>query len=192
MKYTQQPVFPSLIHIIETDLDTDIKPFCYEVKEHNPDSVLQSNYGGWQSKPSLGQDNDLIRHKLYKIFNETINKLLIGRVIIDGWWININGHGSFNLSHNHPNCDLAGVYYVQVPKDSGVIYFENPHNFYARNELDNYTPDAKTGLSQGIDSSCQPTEGMLLVFPSYLRHGVSLNASQEDRISISFNLRVIG
>jgi ectoine hydroxylase-related dioxygenase (phytanoyl-CoA dioxygenase family) len=31
-------------------------------------------------------------------------------------------------------------------------------------------------------------DGMLLLFPAYLRHSVDANASQDDRISISFNI----
>jgi ectoine hydroxylase-related dioxygenase (phytanoyl-CoA dioxygenase family) len=31
-------------------------------------------------------------------------------------------------------------------------------------------------------------DGMLLVFPAYLRHSVDANVSGEERISISFNI----
>lgn len=31
-------------------------------------------------------------------------------------------------------------------------------------------------------------DGTLLIFPSYLRHSVTANASHEERISISFNI----
>ena len=33
-----------------------------------------------------------------------------------------------------------------------------------------------------------PEEGVVLLFPSHLLHRVELNESNEDRISISFNL----
>jgi len=32
------------------------------------------------------------------------------------------------------------------------------------------------------------TDGTLLFFPAYLRHSVGVNASSEERISISFNI----
>ena len=38
-------------------------------------------------------------------------------------WANINTKNSFNTRHNHPGCDLAGVYYVKVPEgDVGNMY----------------------------------------------------------------------
>ena len=36
-----------------------------------------------------------------------------------------------------------------------------------------------------------PKEGSMLVFPSYLEHMVKPNESDEDRISVSFNLDII-
>ena len=35
-----------------------------------------------------------------------------------------------------------------------------------------------------------PVAGRLLVFPSHLEHHVDFNESQEDRISVSFNVRL--
>ena len=35
-----------------------------------------------------------------------------------------------------------------------------------------------------------PTEGRILVFPAHLNHRVSPNESHEDRISVSFNIRL--
>ena len=35
-----------------------------------------------------------------------------------------------------------------------------------------------------------PVAGRLLVFPSHLEHHVDFNESQEDRISVSFNIRL--
>jgi uncharacterized protein (TIGR02466 family) len=36
----------------------------------------------------------------------------------------------------------------------------------------------------------RPEEGKLLLFPSYLHHGVDENLSEEERIVISFNVIV--
>ena len=35
-----------------------------------------------------------------------------------------------------------------------------------------------------------PTEGKIIVFPSHLNHLVQENKSNEDRISVSFNIRL--
>ena len=46
--------------------------------------------------------------------------------------------------------------------------------------------------SNFIDDSyhCYPTEGRMIVFPSHLSHHVQENKSNEDRISVSFNIRL--
>ena len=36
-----------------------------------------------------------------------------------------------------------------------------------------------------------PTEGRILIFPSSLEHEVEKNKSSEDRISYSFNIKLI-
>ena len=36
-----------------------------------------------------------------------------------------------------------------------------------------------------------PTEGDLLIFPSYLHHSVEENLSEDERIVISFNIEIL-
>jgi len=35
-----------------------------------------------------------------------------------------------------------------------------------------------------------PEEGRMYVFPSWLEHGVEVNRSDQDRVSISFNVHI--
>ena len=39
-----------------------------------------------------------------------------------------------------------------------------------------------------FDEIVQPLEGALLIFPSWLNHEVSINLSDEERISLAFNI----
>ena len=48
---------------------------------------------------------------------------------MNSMWININGPGNYNHSHNHPGCDLSGVLWLKVPENSGNIVFESPQSF---------------------------------------------------------------
>ena len=36
-----------------------------------------------------------------------------------------------------------------------------------------------------------PTEGIILIFPSSLEHEVEVNKSDQDRISYSFNIKLV-
>jgi hypothetical protein len=74
---------------------------------------------------------------------------------------------SCNL-HDHvgEGLDYGFVYYVAVPEGAGSLYFD---------------------ISGVGTSVVQPIEGMCVVFPSFLRHGVEKNMSKEFRISIAGN-----
>ena len=101
-------------------------------------------------------------------------------------WAIINKKDSFNISHNHPNCFLSAAYYVKAPKDCGSIKFLNP-NSVSKERFPKL--EQKTEFNQnGIEIS--PSEGDLLIFPSYLMHGVNRNQSDEDRIVISANINL--
>jgi len=104
--------------------------------------------------------------------------------VITGCWANVNPPGGHNPSHSHPNNYLSGVYYVAIPAGEGKIRFEDPRiqaqvMMPAVTEL---TPNNGNCVNLGVKP------GRLLVFPSWLAHSVSANRSQENRISISFNL----
>ena len=49
MRYSTEYLFPSLLHIIETDVDEQIKPYCLNVRQEDPVGNVLSNVGGWQS-----------------------------------------------------------------------------------------------------------------------------------------------
>ena len=189
MKYHAEVVFPNLVHVVETDVNQDIKDHCLTRKLNNPTGVFNSNCGGWQSEQ---ERQGLITDKLYEIINETIQQSFNNKLVIAGSWVNINPTGSFNSKHLHPQCDLSGVYYIQVPEKSGDIVFEHPQLHAAHGEVDSYTPKIKEGMGQHSVISITPSNGLLMVFPSYLSHGVLPNEAKEDRISISFNIRITG
>ena len=188
MKYNAECFFPSLVHIIETDVDKQLKPYCLKAKQTDPVGVVLSNNGGWHSRGNT--KDSLITDNLYKVFNETINNLYQHKLEIINHWININGHGSYNVIHDHPMSDLSGVFYINVPENSGDIYFENPQSFQAHAEMTSYTKEANQTCNQYLKKYIKPIEGLLLVFPAHLRHGVLPNQSNEDRISVSFNIRI--
>lgn len=190
MKHTAELLFPTLINIIETDVNDKIKPYCLKAKETDPVGVALTNSGGWQSKGNL--ENSLITDSLYQIFEKTINNLYIPNLKIINHWININGPSNFNVLHDHPMSELSGVYYVDVPENSGEIYFENPQCFKQYAELSAYKKEFAQTMKQHINNYIQPKEGLLLIFPSHLKHGVTPNQSDKDRISISFNIRMVG
>ena len=62
-------------------------------------------------------------------------------------WTNINQPKNFNIKHNHPQCNFAGVFWIKVPDKSGNLIFESPHSFTSFAEINCYT---KVNLSRRI------------------------------------------
>ena len=105
-------------------------------------------------------------------------------------WVNINPPEAFNLKHNHPTSDLSGVLWLKCQKDCGNIVFDSPVGFQTYREVNSYRDDFKKENAIFKSYYYTPKEGRIIMFPSYLKHDVKKNISQEDRISVSFNIRL--
>ena len=95
--------------------------------------------------------------------------------------------GAVHAPHLHPHSVVSGTYYVTVPPGSGAIRFEDPRLAM----LMAAPPKKKNAKAENrtfVDVT--PKAGMLLLWESWLRHGVETNASKTPRISISFNYRL--
>ena len=104
-------------------------------------------------------------------------------------WININKKGDYNIKHNHPTSDLSGVLWIKCPEKCGEIVFTSPYNFVGFKEHELYSDKFQKEHSAYLAYNFQPKEGFLLLFPSHLEHRVNENQSDEDRISVAFNMR---
>ncbi len=108
-------------------------------------------------------------------------------------WITIKPHDTEHKSHVHPNSIISGVlYYGKHNENTPGIKFFNSHNIWDfkknrslrikpkfDNELNSYTMDS-------IEFKFKPNT--LILFPSWLEHGVSYNNTNKNRKSIAFNV----
>jgi uncharacterized protein (TIGR02466 family) len=85
--------------------------------------------------------------------------------------------GGHHSGHIHPHSILSGTLYVEVPKGSGSIRFEEP-----RLPLMMAAP-----RREGTFVTVHPRPGMLLLWESWLRHEVLRGTGRGERLSISFN-----
>ena len=194
LNYELVNLFPSSVHIFNINGFDEVRnkliDYVYEYKKNDPDGNIISNRRGWQSKNFSVQKEDDILHSLiinclasFPYIKESYN-------IFANAWININPSGSYNIKHNHPTCDLAGVLWIKCPKDCGEIVFDNPSGFQTFKTINAYEDKFKNDNKIHHTYFFPPVEGRVLIFPSHLDHNVKENKSKEDRISVSFNIRL--
>ena len=99
-------------------------------------------------------------------------------------WINIMPFGVVHTGHIHPLSVISGTYYVQIPRGSSGLKFEDPRLGFYMN-----TPPRKEGAKPRNQwfVEIHSQAGSIVLFESWLRHEVPPNAVDEDRISVSFN-----
>ena len=96
---------------------------------------------------------------------------------LDSLWANLLKSDGHHSGHIHPHSAISGTLYVDVPKDSGAIRFEDP-----RLPLMMAAPSRPDTFV-----TIEPRPGLLLLWESWLRHEVLAGAGKAERLSISFN-----
>jgi len=105
-------------------------------------------------------------------------------LIITGCWANINAPGATHSAHTHSNNYLSAVYYLQADEGAREITFYDP-----RSQIGAINPVVReTTAKNAAQAHIEISEGMLVLFPSWLQHSVSKNRSSRNRISIAVNL----
>ena len=187
-------LFPICLHSLVVDnfnqLQTTLIKESYDLKNIDSKGRKISNVGGWQSELfSLDKSSDTLKSIITKLLKDfaPIQKDVL--MYIEGW-TNINGPGCHNIKHHHPQCNLAGVFWIKVPPKSGNLLFESPHSFTSFTEINCYTDKFRKSTNSYLTYSYKPIEGEIVIFPSFLSHSVLRNESDEDRISYSFNIKL--
>jgi uncharacterized protein (TIGR02466 family) len=106
------------------------------------------------------------------------------KLVMTDCWVNIMSAAATHSLHLHPLSVLSGTYYVQTPRGSPGLKFEDPR-------LDRFMaapPRSMTATDQNRAWIVLPAiAGSLLLFESWLRHEVVAHKGRSERISISFN-----
>jgi uncharacterized protein (TIGR02466 family) len=154
----------------------------------------EHGYGGYTSYASLNDltsratifavlERDIAHH--VKTFAREVQSDLRGRKLqLDSFWINVMQKGAIHAPHIHPHSVVSGTYYVTTPDAAGAIRFEDP-----RLPMLMAAPPKKPGARRENQTfvDVAPKPGLLLLWESWLRHGVQPNAAKTPRISVSFN-----
>jgi len=89
-----------------------------------------------------------------------------------GFWFNAMDPGHRTTLHHHDENDelLSAVYYIRVPADSGALVLRDGD----------------------VPTIVQPCAGKLVMFAPHVPHEVTVNNSEEMRLSVAFNVGPVG
>jgi len=102
-------------------------------------------------------------------------------------WLNYNEANTYHHEHWHTNSYISGVLYIKADENLDFIRFLNPR--YSSFEFSN--KNNFNIFNSGI-WDFPVKSGSIIIFPSYLRHSVTNNTSNNERISLAFNVFLKG
>lgn len=188
------PIFPSLVLASEVENFKEIKKDLVSwVKKYQllNNNCPVSGRNAWQSHTDFfKKEKSFFKYK--NLIEKAISTIIISfsnkKYKITNMWINLNKPQGYNVAHTHPDSDLSGVFWINIPKNSGVLRFESPNHFTQYRAIHNSNEEIKNSLNYYHDFWLEPSEGKIIIFSSDIKHFVETNESEEERISISFNI----
>jgi len=180
-----------------TSFNRELWKECLQIREYDREGQRWSKNsypGGYTSYASMAN-----LHKLSSTFMDLAAKItkhvrkftrhldmdLEGKKIeMTDCWVNMMPKQVVHSLHLHPLSFISGTYYVRTPRNASAIKFEDPRlsKFMAAPPK---RADCRPMNQQHIKYRAEA--GKVILFESWLRHEVSANQSDEERISISFN-----
>lgn len=147
-----------------------------------------TSYGSWDQLHKFSSTFETLEKKLrthVMKFSKSLNWDVDPRELkCNSLWVNIMPQGTAHSFHIHPLSVISGTYYVDVPRGSSGIQFEDPrHGFMMA------APPRKSNSPQEDKPhyTHKPVPGEVILFESWMRHQVPPNPAERPRISISFN-----
>jgi uncharacterized protein (TIGR02466 family) len=185
------PMFPTLVWKVELEaqlretISAQALPALSRMRaEHTP---LNRGHG-WQSVQTL--------HTLaaFEELTSAVRCAVAGilkflRIGYDAFeitacWATVLAPGAEHRAHCHPNNFLSGVYYLRTHAGADTVNFHDP-----RSQAAVIRPPVVALTAENTEQVVvRVKDGTLLLFPAYLQHSVDANASEAERISISFNI----
>ncbi|WP_428407964.1 TIGR02466 family protein [Hyphococcus sp.] len=198
-------IFPTNIIVAEIEdaaaLNARLKETILARKQVS-EGITRSNVLGWHSDSKMlkwgGEAAQRLAQAMMQLCGQHTKDIGATsgrpryRMSID-MWANVSPAGASNQYHAHPSCLWSGVYYVDDGGDpeGGPLVLLDPR--FPMNRM--YSADLvfvdQNGAHQNTKERFAPTPGRMVIFPSWLMHGVRPHSGPGDRISIAINLAAL-
>jgi len=161
---------------------------CYKIKE-----TVSSGGQDWISNKTYNTSNhqytvhDKSKFKnlnnwiLEKVNDYIIETKMVYSVRSIDSWFNIYKKGDYQEVHDHIGNIISCVYFLKSDKDSSQLVFSSNFKDYQGIVISD-----KNGFNNNV--SYPAIQGNLIVFRSFVPHCVQQHKSDNDRITIAYNL----
>jgi len=168
---------------------------CEKYSHYTPSNVFTTLKGYNPSKAQLSinleefEEGKKLKHFLeksvFKFLSEMKYDTTYKKVEVCNIWLNTMSKDSNSPNHRHYGYTFSGVYYVDCFTPDDKILFSRPTNFKADIEnIQEYIPVNSDAWTIPV------SVGDIIIFPSYLEHGVPKIQGESMRRSIAFDVVV--
>lgn len=166
-------------------------------------SVERSNRGGWQSSSDMHEWGGapmqrVLAHARALVDDATVDRA--GHHHEISWrvecWANVIRHGHGNHAHTHPGALWSVSYYVDdggIGADAslgGAFEILDPRGVAPVMYAPQLTFPGPDFVALGESQRLAPRAGALIVYPSWLSHGVSPYRGNGTRIALAINFSI--
>jgi|8_EtaG_2_1085327.scaffolds.fasta_scaffold18321_2 uncharacterized protein (TIGR02466 family) len=190
-----EKLFPTPVGFSKNEKHNKIKKslikYCTEIKD-----TTKSGGKNWAAKVyNTFQTHDLHTNVKFKKINEfvfsEVNKFAHAlnytgkEITCTNSWFNFYNKYDYQEYHDHDGADISTVYFLTGSETTGDLIFRSPEPlgtfsiYDSKNELTFKT------------SRVKPKPGLLVLFKSHLLHAVDQNKTNETRVSLSYNFKVV-
>lgn len=194
---TIQPFFPTLVQITDIpeakQLNRQILKGVRRIQENTENTQPESWIGDVFT--TIGSAMNILTQNEFR----KLNKVILHEVSsyahslkfdikqyplkINECWLNVYRAGNSQEPHIHANSVFSGIYFVKTPKECAPLILLSP---LANTMIE--PPKTETTELNRVSVRYEPTAGQMLVFRSHLMHAVKSSPSDDERISIAFNV----
>lgn len=174
-------------------------------KRSDSEGMSRSNLGGWHSDPDMTDWGGAAARELAEFAVQEASPHMIdigaaGKRQFN-WavemWANVNGPGDANQAHCHPGAYWSGVYYpdpgdAATKGNGGELLLEDPRYPLAYLTVPDLVFRDAQREAMFSEFAIRPEAGLLVLFPSWLRHSVRPYHGQGERFSVALNLSLVG
>lgn len=157
----------------------------------NPNNLL-INYGNRNTKnryvlntKTLKSLKQTLETYLNNYFTDVLKIKNTATPYITQSWLNYTNKGEFHHEHSHPNSYLSGVLYINTTENDCITFHKQEYEQIQLGIKEYNTFNSSTWR-------VPVREGMIIIFPSNLKHSVDKIKEDKTRISLSFNSFIKG